>query len=30
MFGVYNLCGLCGEVETCLEFIICGECVERM
>jgi hypothetical protein len=26
MFRVYNLCGLCGEFETCLEFIICGQC----
>jgi hypothetical protein len=30
MFGVYNLCGLWGEVGTWLEFIICGDCVERM
>jgi hypothetical protein len=29
-FGVYNLWGLCGEVVICLEFIICGNCVERI
>jgi hypothetical protein len=30
MFGVYNVIGLCGEDVTCLEFIICGECRERL
>jgi hypothetical protein len=30
IFGVYNICGFCGEILTCFEFIICGDCVERM
>jgi hypothetical protein len=30
MFGVYNMWRVSGEVVTCLEFKICGECVERM
>jgi hypothetical protein len=30
IFGVYNMWPVCGEDVTCLEFIICGECVERL
>jgi hypothetical protein len=30
IFGVYNMWELCGEYVTCLEFIMCGECVERL
>jgi hypothetical protein len=30
MFEFYNMWGMCGEDVTCLEFILCGECVERM
>jgi hypothetical protein len=29
-FGVHNMWGLCGEDVTCLEFILCGKCVERL
>jgi hypothetical protein len=30
MFGVYNMWGMVGENVTFLEFLICGDCVERM
>jgi hypothetical protein len=30
MFGIYNMWRVSGEDVTCLNFIICGECVERM
>jgi hypothetical protein len=30
LFVVYNMWGLCGEVVTCLDFIICVDCVERL
>jgi hypothetical protein len=30
MIEVYNMWGMVGENVICLEFKICGECVERM
>jgi hypothetical protein len=30
MYGVYDLWRVGEEDVTCLEFIICGDCVERM
>jgi hypothetical protein len=30
MFGVYNMWRVCGENVTFLEFIICGDIVERL
>jgi hypothetical protein len=30
MCVVYNMWRVCGEDVTCLEFIICGECRERL
>jgi hypothetical protein len=30
MFEVYNMWGLCGENVKYFEFIICGNCVDRM
>jgi hypothetical protein len=30
MFGVYNVWGLCGEDVKCMEFKVCGDCVEML
>jgi hypothetical protein len=30
MIRVYKMWGWCGENVTCLEFIICGDCVEHL